>query len=118
MTPDTQADQIAECGHKAGQTIWASIEDAYDAGLPAKRMRVTFDVMIENLCEDLPREVVKLFRASAYEALPIAAVSLVERKEIDSNASNAWDEFVAEARDDARLQAADHGYDMARENAA
>lgn len=112
------ADRIAEAGHKAGQSIWLALEDAYSAGMLAKKMRRAFECALEVICEDMPLTEAPLFMASAYEALPIALLSAVERSEIDRNAWDAWDSYVQYHADHCALDDADHYYDMRRDEVA
>jgi hypothetical protein len=97
MTYETEADAICEAGHKAGQSILAAIDDAYHA-LGARKVRRVFDGMIESLTDEMSGTEAALFTASAYEALPDALSTAVERAEINSNAWRAYEIYVGDAR--------------------
>jgi hypothetical protein len=97
MTPEQEADAICEAGHKAGKSILAAIDDAYYA-LGARKVRRVFDAMVESLAGEMPSTECDLFTASAYEALPDALSTAVERAEINSNAWRAYEVYVGDAR--------------------
>jgi hypothetical protein len=108
------ADKIALNGAHAGSRLWIAIEQAIEVGLPGRKARSVFDILVEQLTEEMPETEGALFAASAFEALPMMATSTVERKEIDANAWLAYDAMVEALREDEPAQAADHYADMAR----
>ncbi len=114
MTHETEADAICEAGHKAGQSILAAIDDAYYA-LGARKVRRVFDGMIESLTDEMSGTEAALFIASAYEALPDALSTAVERAEINSNAWRAYEVFVGDAREAEAEARADYYRDLARD---
>jgi hypothetical protein len=97
VTHETDATAICEAGHKAGKSILAAIDDAYHA-LGARKVRRVFDAMVESLAGEMSGTEAALFTASAYEALPDALSTAVERAEINSNAWRAYEVFVGDAR--------------------
>jgi hypothetical protein len=117
MTHEQEADALCEAGHKAGQSILSAIDDAYEGRsiLPARKMRRVFDCMIESLTDEMSAIDAPLFTASAYEAVPIANLSAVERAEIDSNAHLARAAYMAERASEAQAELADYYYDLARD---
>ncbi len=112
-----EADALSEAGHTAGLAIVATINAAYDAVciLPARKFRRVFDAMIESLTDEMSAIDAPLFIASAYEAVPIANLSQVERAEIDSNAHLARAAYMAERASEAQAELADYYYDLARD---
>jgi hypothetical protein len=114
MTHETEADAICEAGHKAGKSILAAIDDAYYA-LGARKVRRVFDAMVESLAGEMPSTECDLFTASAYEALPDALSTAVERAEINSNAWRAYEVFVGDAREAEAEARADYYRDLARD---
>ena len=114
MTPEISADKICAAGLKAGQTILATIDDAYHA-LGARKVRRVFDGMIESLTDEMSSIDAPLFIASAYEAIPAVLLSAVERAEIDSNAWSARETYLREAASELAADEADYRNDMARD---
>jgi len=108
------ADCLALAGHDAGAAIWLAVELANSAGLSGRRMRRMFDALIEEITDELDDEAA-LFRASAYEALPVSATTTVERAEIDANAWRAYDDYCQMLIADMESAAIDHAYDAARD---
>jgi hypothetical protein len=115
---ETEADALSKAGHAAGLAIVATINAAYDAVciLPARKFRRVFDAMIESLTDEMSAIDAPLFTASAYEAVPIANLSQVERAEIDSNAHLARAAYMAERASEAEAELADYRYEQMRDD--
>ncbi len=111
MTHEQEADKIALNGAHAASRLIIAIEQAIEAGLPGRKFRSVFDILVEQLVEDMPELEGALFAASAFEALPISATSTVERKEIDANAWRAYEVYLG----DARGSEDDYRYDQMRD---
>jgi len=112
---EIEADRIALSGCRAGRAIWSAIECASEAGLPSRKARRLFDVLVDDMSEELPEAEAALFQASAYEALPLSATSTIERAEIDTNAWRAYDDYCDTMVDELAADAADHRAATARD---
>ena len=115
MQHEITADRLAADALKAGEAVWSAVELACENGLSWKFARRTFDAMLEQLVDDMEWYAAQLFSASAYEAIPISRVSLVERAEIDSNANDAHRQYVDFLIAEAAQSAADYAYEDARD---
>jgi hypothetical protein len=120
MTIETEADELCEAGHKAGQSILSAIDDAYEGRsiLPARKMRRVFDAMVEGLTDEMSAIDAPLFIAAAYGAFPIVNLSAVERAEIQSNEWSAYDTFLRERASEAMYERADFLADQRRDERA
>jgi len=118
MTHETEAEEICEAGHKAGSAILDMLDDAYANAsvLPARKIRRMFDGMIEALTDEMSGTEAALFIASAYEAIPVVALSAVERAEINSNAWRAYEIYVGDAREAEAEAIADYIRDQRRDD--
>jgi len=109
------ADAIALAGCTAGRSLWTAIDEAIEAGMPARKARRVFDILVEQLTEEMPETEGALFGASAFEALPGKATSTAERAEIDANAWRAYEIYVGDAREAAAEDRADYYRDQQRD---
>ena len=99
MDYEQEADRIALEGHDAGAALWQAIDIAMNVGMSARKARRLFDALVDDIADELSGTEADLFRASAYEALPLSVTSTVERSEINANAWRAWEVFVGDARE-------------------
>ena len=109
------ADKIALQGCSAGASLWAAIDQAIEAGMPARKARDAFDALIQTLSSYVTAPEDELFSASAFEAIPGRATSTVERAEINENAFAAYDAYVDAIAPELAADEADYRYDLARD---
>ena len=116
---ESEAEFVCINGHETGRALWSAIECAMEAGLPARKARRVFDSMLEGIVDDMPASASALFSANAYDALPIASTSTIERAEINSNLRKTYADFCeamkADKLVDAEYQAADFRADQRRD---
>ena len=112
------ADKIALAGCTAGRSLWTAIDEAIEAGMPARKARRVFDILVEQITEEMPETEAALFAASAFEALPASATSTADRAKIDSDAWRAYEVYVGDARNAEAEDRADYYRDLARDERA
>lgn len=112
---ESEAELISVNGGEAGRALWSGIECAMQAGLPGSKARRVFDILVEQITEDMNEFEAPLFAASAFEALPLAATSTQERAVINSAAWSAYDSYCREAEAREIDQNADFAFEQARD---
>lgn len=115
MDYEQEADRIALAGCHAGSRLWLAVEQAMECGLPARKARRLFDVLVDDIADELSGTEADLFRASAYEALPLSVTSTVERSEINANAWRAYEVYIGDAREAEADYRADFRADQRRD---
>lgn len=109
------ADKIALYGCSAGASLWAAIEQAIEAGMPARKARQAFDSLIQDLSSYVTAPEDDLFEASAFEAIPSKATSTAERSEMDNKAWAAHSAYIDAITDELAADVADYRYDQMRD---
>ena len=112
---ESEAELISINGGEAGKVLWSAIECAMQAGMPSAKARRVFDILIEQITEEMHEYEAPLFAASAFEALPLAATSTQERARINDAAWSSYDDYCREAEVRQASEHEDYAYEQARD---
>jgi len=101
----------SDAGEEAGKALWLAVDQAN-----IQREVRTFEVLLEVLGEEIDDDNErKMFTSAAMKAIPDVMISADQRKRIDADFENTYNEAVNELRVDEESRRADYYADQARE---